>query len=990
MLKHKLKISLNIVFLTGLVAMGFFLFLGNHKVLGDTPVQTPVGVPSNYEEFFIHLNPSTVSGSGVTVIATRQAAPSPGPDGGNSTGTLSVSGNQVTTQQVTPTCPPKQEGHCNETPVTEPLTNTYEIIVTGDDRTFYEATSGSGTAAGSLAACTDTPQNDWTFSVVDSSGFTIGQVGPYYVPCYPGEPSDSQEWGSPTFSNSNADENYTPPSISVYQNCGHGYGTLPSGLTATVAAEYNYNCPNGGSVQNGAYTLASLTAPGPPSGTPSSAQAESGPALNCVVDFNPLTWLFCPIVDTASKLIGTLDSAIVGMLDINGCQYFNGTIAGSQNPNCAGQSNTPAQQAGSNGFYKAWESLRTLAIAIVVIAALVMVISQALGYEAFDAYTIKKVLPRMLIAVIGISLSWQIIQVLIQVSDGLGQGIRALIYTPFTSIGTIQIGQTGSTALVLLSAASLVGLSLIGILSIVLTAAIAVILAFVLLTFREILVVFLAIFAPIAIAMYILPGTQRVWKLWWENLSKALLMFPIISGIIAIGRVFAAVTTSGGNTGLVQEMVAIIAYFGPYFMIPFTFKWAGGLLSATGSLATHLQRAANKPLNNFRKRKLAENWGKMKRENRYPGAKIPGINKFKRGQRFNERYNRGLNAGLAYVTQPSALLPGKHALKGRSALSTGMAGSINEAAKTLQQEGLLDDGSGNEFINHGGTLGSLQNRVKELRDAGETDKADGLAMYAKYAGRKDMILGAMKVNASFGKLSGASLEKLNDMYGTSQQDRSAKAAAWGDLIFTSKNAGNYITYTSELKNNVVSSYQTLYDKKPTDARQRLGANLARGGPSVTNSLKPYTEYRKDGTSFDAVAESMEGIAERVGNVKANATAEGQRVAQQIVAAAANQPPAVQAQAQQEAQDQVVIINQRADRERRASLEQLAMTYAPGAYTDPKTKQFAEEAVNRIMGLAKEIEDYQKENLRGRGGQFTDQNIASGTGQPQGPPTEPPA
>lgn len=373
-----------------------------------------------------------------------------------------------------------------------------------------------------------------------------------------------------------------------------------------------------------AATIAAQDAASNSSSTNSSSTTaqEQQIGLTCNTDLNPLTWLICPIVDAANALVGYLDTQITTLLDINGCQYFNPTSAPNNVNTVPGDgSSCGSGNAQSEGYYQAWQSLRTIAIGLVVIAGLIMIISQALGFEFFDAYTIKKVLPRMLIAVIGIALSWQLVQLLIQISDDVGVGIRYIIYAPFISLKEVTINQTGSSALAIVSGISLLGLGVFGLLSFALTAALAVIIGFALLTFREIFIVFMAIFAPIAIACFILPGTQKVWKFWWENFSKALIMFPIIAGFIAIGRVFALTAAPPGaqGVGAVQEVTAMIAYFGPYFLIPFTFRMAGGVLSATGSFASRATRAANAPLANFRKGQRQQRAERAKAGNLFRG-----------------------------------------------------------------------------------------------------------------------------------------------------------------------------------------------------------------------------------------------------------------------------------------------------------------------------------------------------------------------------------
>ncbi len=440
---------------------------------------------------------------------------------------------------------------------------------------------------------------------------------------------------------------------SQFKACVNGWNGASRDGAATTACN-NYTgadkaaCTAGSGA--GAGTATAVTSSSGPTST-STAQQTATIGLTCNVDLNPLTWLICPIVDAANAMVGYLDTQITSLLDINGCQYFNPTSSPNNintipanGQSCSGNGNPE-----SEGYYLAWQNLRTIAIGIVVIAALIMVISQALGFEVFDAYTIKKVLPRMIIAVIGIALSWELVQLMVQISNDLGVGIRYLIYAPFVGLaknGGITINQTGSSALAIISGVSLLGLGLIGLLSFALTAALAVIIGFALLTFRQIFIVFMAIFAPIAIACFILPGTQKVWKFWWENFSKALIMFPIIAGFIAIGRVF-ALSATGPNVqgaGAVQQVTAMVAYFGPYFLIPLTFRMAGGILSNVGGMVGGLQRSINKPLGQFRRNKLSQNAAALKQGERFHGRDyIPGSNRL--SNRLNT-VSRGVGQGF--------------------------------------------------------------------------------------------------------------------------------------------------------------------------------------------------------------------------------------------------------------------------------------------------------------------------------------------------------
>ncbi len=334
------------------------------------------------------------------------------------------------------------------------------------------------------------------------------------------------------------------------------------------------------------------------------SSAASSPTFTCG-STGTLAWIMCPLITLMENAAYWLDEQINLQMTINSCLYFNPVEA--QNQNCGGTTPTANSCLTNEGFYTAWSAVRSLALGLLVIGALIMVIAQALGFEAIDAYTVRKVLPRILIAVIGISLSYQLIQFAIQVTNDMGVAIQSLIYGSFSSLGGgISIGQStaGIGAGILIGAAAfLVVGGMLATLAFVGTALVAAFAAFFVIVLRQILIIFLAILAPIAIAMYILPGTEKLWKMWRNTFVKALVMFPLIAGIIATGHVFAEVAagSNGGGAGTIDSVIALIAYFGPYFIIPSTFKFAGGILAGAGAAASKVNKSVNKSLSGYRK-----------------------------------------------------------------------------------------------------------------------------------------------------------------------------------------------------------------------------------------------------------------------------------------------------------------------------------------------------------------------------------------------------
>jgi len=314
-----------------------------------------------------------------------------------------------------------------------------------------------------------------------------------------------------------------------------------------------------------------------------------------------LNWILCAAINLAWGAANLMDSWIMNELDIDATAIFDGT--------------TNAKSA-SHGYYLAWNSFRVLATAILVIAGLIMVVSQAIGMEVFDAYTVRKVLPRLLVAVIGISLSWPLMRFVVEFFDTLGLDIREIMYSPFVGIGgTVSAGVgllsylgIGATIFIMGPAS----------LTFLLTAMLAAFVGFIVLVVRQIAIVMLVIIAPIAIACYILPNTQKAWKLWYDNFLGLMLMFPIISALIAAGHIFAAVTDQGGpGGGVVAQAVGLMAYFAPYFMIPMAARMATGIIGNIAGFVNDRHKGAFDRLKGARSNSSARNVQRLKAGNRF-------------------------------------------------------------------------------------------------------------------------------------------------------------------------------------------------------------------------------------------------------------------------------------------------------------------------------------------------------------------------------------
>lgn len=368
----------------------------------------------------------------------------------------------------------------------------------------------------------------------------------------------------------------------------------------------------------------------------SGSNNEDDASQSCENSDSDLGWIACPMISALNKVLTEMDSAINNLLEVDTNKLF-------------GSSNADEQKV-SDAYYKAWAIFRTFALGFVVIMALIVIISTAFGYEILDAYTIRKVLPRLLIAIIGITLSWSILEFLVTLTNDLGNGIRALIYAPFNGISVGDGGEnlnfSGGIEPVLaaIGIGTVVAFTGMGVLAMLGAAFLAVLCAFLVLVAREMIIIILVITAPIGIAMLILPNTRKFWQFWQTTLAAMLIAFPFIAAMIATGRVFAMVTLSFDQGDLIYNLIALVAYILPYFMLPFAFKFAGGVLGTlSGSLGAQTG-GLSKGLNKYASGKRQQ-------------AAVQGQN----FNRWNERtaMGRGLNTVYGAAANPRSMLQGR-------------------------------------------------------------------------------------------------------------------------------------------------------------------------------------------------------------------------------------------------------------------------------------------------------------------------------------------
>lgn len=295
-----------------------------------------------------------------------------------------------------------------------------------------------------------------------------------------------------------------------------------------------------------------------------------------------MSWIICGIINALDGFAKTAGDTIDSLLTLRSDDFSN-----------------------SQELKVVWSLFRNTATFMLVAVALFMLLGQTLGAggEAlFSAYTMRKVLPRLLIAAISIQLSWYIMIELINAVNDVSHGIEGLLYAPFGGVSQFSLGNilgqanvnqglfsglAAGTGVAVLGYGLTAGSGTIaGVLALAATAVVGLLIAMFTLILRRAILIGLILISPLALALWVLPNTEKLWKLWYESFSKLIIVYPLILFVIAAGRLFAytAAATRGQNK-FSQMAIIVMGTVGVFALVPAMLKLAGAAYNfAAGSL----------------------------------------------------------------------------------------------------------------------------------------------------------------------------------------------------------------------------------------------------------------------------------------------------------------------------------------------------------------------------------------------------------------------
>lgn len=293
-------------------------------------------------------------------------------------------------------------------------------------------------------------------------------------------------------------------------------------------------------------------------GAPDPAAANGG---DCGGGIPIISDLICNLVKWAFNVIFDIFTGVIGVL-----------------------TNPPAVLNGQDtSLDKMWASLRNIANILFLLSFLFVVFQYIADYNVADAYFIKKFVPRLVIAVILVQASGWITRELVYFFDDLGNSIQPILFSAAgISRGNGFSIQGGAATVAFFASPAIIGI--LAVFAIVFL--IILVITILVLALRYVAILVLAIFAPLAFACLAIPQLEGTFKKWLKTFVQLLAMHPIIMILLAASSIVGSVLNGGG---VILQLMSLIVQFAPFIVLPFTFKFAGGLM---GSVTAKLQGIA--------------------------------------------------------------------------------------------------------------------------------------------------------------------------------------------------------------------------------------------------------------------------------------------------------------------------------------------------------------------------------------------------------------
>lgn len=312
---------------------------------------------------------------------------------------------------------------------------------------------------------------------------------------------------------------------------------------------------------------------------------EEDTSNTCSDQAGSLSWIVCPATELLGNIIDGVYNIITDFLVVK-----------------------PITTDTSSPIYIIWQYTRSLTNIIFIIFLLIVIISQITGL-GISNYGVKRALPRLIIAVVLVNLSYLVCSLAVDASNIIGSSLTGFLGNIQTDImeatqGTSVIDVSiASVITAILTGTTIAGLaiSFIGgtgygffmILFFVIGGVISVASGLITLAARQALIALLVMIAPLAFVAYLLPNTEK-WFSQWKNLFiKMLIFYPMFSLLYGASKLvgWTIIITASEPFGVVLGLAVQV--------FPLFFSWS--LMKMSGTILNAVNTGVRKALSPVQK-----------------------------------------------------------------------------------------------------------------------------------------------------------------------------------------------------------------------------------------------------------------------------------------------------------------------------------------------------------------------------------------------------
>lgn len=308
---------------------------------------------------------------------------------------------------------------------------------------------------------------------------------------------------------------------------------------------------------------------------------DQGP--DCSEQLSPVGWLICPIMEVTSKAVDSLYDVIENLLVVQ-----------------------PLSTSGNSSIYTVWNYCLGITNVVFIIFFLIVIYSQITGF-GISNYGIKKVLPKLIVAVILVNLSFHICALAVDVSNIIGASLRGFFENIPIQLGDVVVSSQLSFSDAAYAALGGAGISIgVGLVAFeagalfmmipaIIGGLIAIVSGLITIAIRQAVVILLVMISPLALVCYMLPNTENLFKKWKNLFTKMLVFYPLFSLLFGASNLagWAIIVSALNNGSMFMVILGLAVQVFPLFACWSLMKMSGTFLSSVNNTVRGL---AAKPL----------------------------------------------------------------------------------------------------------------------------------------------------------------------------------------------------------------------------------------------------------------------------------------------------------------------------------------------------------------------------------------------------------